>query len=548
MNTLNRTRLIFFIILGITAVLVCGLFVVSQFVGGGGQPTPVAGGIIATATPAPTPERVPAPEPIYAPDADLDDGLPTYVCEADAFGSYFTLQQMQMQGIDVKHGFHLGIIPFFLDEENQPQYNIDEQARVALMEQGDVDCLLTTLDSVALHGEPLIVTAFVDQSAGADLFYAREGEITQIERSQLRGKRITFVEASVSEYFARFVLYLAGLQPQDVEMIGAGSMAEAVELFNNNRADAISGWEPDIYEAEQSGGVPLLSSEQMRVIIDVVTTSPTAIQNKPELVQQFHDAWFETLKLQFEDFDTAAQQVAVWGHNDWSFVYPDSAGDDLEAWLANVAQATLEDNVDAMNNTDAIVDRLNLAQRIWASAGRDVHTDAPETLIDPRFVERSAGKPELSTRATPVNDTFALEGRADLTQVAGEDAQTLAVLPCRKFQFQPESTILTRSARKLLDDCVAPALTQSIGLSLQVTGSSAWPTENPETGEPYSRQEILDFARARAESVVNYLVEEHGIDRARFKIDAVAPEESSDDPLVQEDHRFVEMKLIVSGR
>lgn len=548
MNTLNRTRLIFFIILGMTALLVCGLIVASQFVGGS-EPTPVAGGAaIGTATPAPTAERVQAPEPIFAPGADLDDGLPTYVCEADAFGSYFTLQQMQMQGIDVKHGFHLGIIPFFLDEEGQPQYNIDERERVALMEQGDVDCLLTTLDSVALHGEPLIVTAFVDQSAGADLFYAREGEITQIERSELRGKRITFVEASVSEYFARFVLYLAGLQPQDVELRGAGSMADAVEMFNNNQADAISGWEPDIFDAEQSGGVPLLSSEQMRVIIDVVTTSPTAIQEKPELVQSFHDAWFETLKVQFEEFDTAAQQIASWGNNDWTFVYQDSAGDDLEAWLANVAQATLEDNVSAMNSTDAIVDRLNLAQRIWASAGLDVHTDTPEDLIDPRFVRRSSEKAELSTRASPVNDTFALEGRADLTQVAGEDAQTLAVLPCRQFSFQPESTILTRASRKLLDDCVAPALTQSIGLSLQVTGSAAWPTENPETGEPYSRQEILDFARARAESVVNYLVEEHEIDRARFKIDSVAPEEPSDEPLVQEEHRFVEMRLIVSGR
>ena len=106
--------------------------------------------------------------------------------------------------------------------------------------------------------------------------------------------------------------------------------------------------------------------------MDVIVTSRQSIENDANGVQAFHDAWFDTLKAQVEEFDTAAAQIADWGHNDWSFVYPESAEEDLVLWLENVAQADLSDNILVMRDPEPIEDRLETARRVWAASGLEV--------------------------------------------------------------------------------------------------------------------------------------------------------------------------------
>jgi ABC-type amino acid transport substrate-binding protein len=351
---MDRTRIIFIAIIGITVVIICGVVAYNAISNMGEQ----NGEATATSTTAGSQDQPPAtpvvvlnsPNPIFAPDYDAADGLPTYICGADAFGSYFTLQQMQMSGVDVEHGFHLGIIPFFLDEN--PDYDVSEEQRTALLNSGQWNCLLTTLDSVALKS-PGVITAIVDESAGADQLWGRD--IATI--NDLKGKRIAFSRGSVGEYFVYYTLSIAQLSPRsEVTLVPQDSVADAVSAFNDGQADAVSGWEPDIYEAESSGGVSLLSSNQLRIAIDVLVTSRQSLADEADLVQEFHNAWFATLKSQVEQFDSAAAQIASWGHNDWSFVYPETASEDLALWLENVAQADLGDNAFVMRDTRPMAD------------------------------------------------------------------------------------------------------------------------------------------------------------------------------------------------
>jgi hypothetical protein len=123
---------------------------------------------------------------------------------------------------------------------------------------------------------------------------------------------------------------------------------------------------------------------------------------------------------------------------------------------------------------------------------------------------------------------------------------TLAVLPCRRFAFLPESTTLTLESRQILDECVLPTLSQSVGLYLRVKGSSAWPGPKG----TYTQDQILEFAQARAQSVVDYLVSK-GVDPARFIVEATLPPEDhreTEDPAKQAEDRYVEMVLITVGR
>ena len=556
MNNMDRTRLIFIGIVGLAVVVICiiaGVVLINNR-DQDATATPVAEvGDIATPTRTTsnggdTSEQLDSPEPVYAPDADLSDGLPTYICGADAFGSYFTLQQMQMAGQDVANGFHLGIVPFFLDED--PAYDVSEEQRTALLNNGQWDCLLTTLDSVALTS-PGVITAIVDESAGADQLWGRD--VTTI--NDLAGKRIAFARNSVGEYFLYYSLSIARLNPRfDVTLVPQDSVADAVAAFNANQADAVSGWEPDIFDAESSGGQPILSSAQMRIVVDVIVTSRQSVANEADLVQSFHNAWFATLKAQVEGFDSAAAQIASWGHNDWSFVYPESAGDDFRAWLTNVAQADLGDNAFVMRDPTPLVNRLEIAKRVWAISvsGLTIPEYNTADLVDTRFVERAAQQANLQANGKPINDTFSISAQLDLSGVDVDtaDAITLAVLPCRKFDFLPNSTELTLEARRQLDECVIPTLQQSIGLFLEVKGSSAWPDVDPFTGATYTEAEILEFAEARAQSVVDYLVSQ-GVDPARFIVTATLPPEDhrgTADATLQAEDRYVEMRLITAGR
>lgn len=543
MQNLDRTRVIFIAIVGVAVLLVCGIIgytAINSLTDDGdvGTATTVAG---SNGNDRPTPSvDLDSPDPIFGPNYDDSDGLPTYICGADAFGSYFTLQQMQMSGQDIEHGFHLGIVPFFLDED--PAYDVSEEQRNALLEAGQWDCLLTTLDAVALDS-PGVITAIVDESAGADQLWGRDVPTL----NDLQDKRIAFARNSVGEYFVYYTLSIARLNPRfDVTLVPTDSVADAVAAFNDGQADVVSGWEPDIYDAESTGGLPILSSTQLRIVIDVVVTSRQSISSDADKVQSFHDAWFATLKDQVENFDTAAAQIADWGHNDWSFVYDETASEDFALWLESVAQADLGDNAAVMRDTRPIVNRLEIARRVWAAAGLEVPDDDVNDLVDPGFVSRSAQQASLAANGSPVNDTFSISANIDLSSVASDDAATLAVLPCRRFSFLPDSTELTLESRRILDECVVPTMSQSVGLLLEVTGSSAWPGP----AGTYTEAEILEFSEARAQSVVDYLVSQ-GIDPARFIVAAVLPPEDhreTEDPTIQAEDRFVEMTLITAGR
>lgn len=541
----GKTRLVFFLIIGLALVVVCAAITLNILAPALSNPTPTPFVAAQPFTPTPTGVPTPAtalrsPEPIFAPNTNTADGLPVYICGADAFGSYFTLQQMQMAGLDVAHGFHLGLVPFSLDEN--PAYTVSEEQRTALLNNGQWDCLLTTLDSVALTS-PGVITAIVDESAGADQLWARNTATI----NDLKGKRIAYSQGSVGEYFVYYTLSIARLNPRfDVTLLPQDRVADAVAAFNAGQADAVSGWEPEIYEAKTGGGAPLLSSSQMRVVIDVIVTSRQSLGTKSDLVQKFHDAWFETLKAQTDHFDTAAGQIAQWGHNDWSFIYPETAAKDLKQWLESVAQADLGDNAFVMRDPAPILNRLEIARRVWAASGAEVPKDAVADLVNPGFVARSASQATLQATGKPVNDTFSISANVDLSGVNTADAATLAVLPCRRFSFVPESTELTLESRRILDDCVVPTLQQSVGLFLRVQGSSAWPGP----AGTYTEQEILDFAQARAQSVVDYLVSQ-GIDPTRFITEAVLPpaeHRETENPELQAEDRFVEMTLITVGR
>lgn len=535
------------------------------------QPAAVATApIIATATAANAPEVKASTgrfSPIWGPNYKENDGRERLVCAAYAFSADYPLQQIQMSGLDIKHGFHLGIVPFYLNGD----YVVTEKNRMAAVQSGQIDCLLTTFDSIALD-DPGIITTFINESAGGDQIWARDlGSL-----NDLKGKRITFEAHGPSEFFVLDLLNTVRIAPGDVQFVPQPDQASAIAAFNRGEADVVAGWEPVIRGAEKGGGKLFTSSRDFRSILGAIVMSRQAMRNKRPVIQLFHNAWFEALEVQQSDFARAARHIADWGHNEYTGVSVERADEDLRKMLAGVAQADLADNARAFESMPQIVERLRQTRNLWASAGYAIPTSDIGAVIDPTFVQNSArGKPIAPNGVNRfVNNSFAL-GRfsaAGIPQIGATvaptasvpvttalqavtpkpatgtgntDTRTVATLPCSRFDFLPNSIELTDSAKQLLIECALPILRQSPTLYLRIKGSSAWPGPKGAV----QQIDVESTARKRAEAIADFLVE-LGVKKERLFITWTLPPEDhweTLDLLKQVEDRYVELSLLVSG-
>jgi len=466
-------------------------------------------------------------------------GLPEFSCLVSSYGSYFPALQIDEQGLDVANGFDLRVIPLDLPE-GQTAYG--EAELVEKVRSGEWDCVLNTLDSFGRHGNYGVITAIIDESAGADQVWARPGIETL---NDLEGQRIAFFGDSVSEFMVLALLNLVGLGPQDVTLLPQESPSDAVALFNNGDADVVSAWEPDVLDAELSGGHLLIGSDTVRYISDVIVVSDEAVAQKPEVVQAFHRVWFQALKQQFEELPEAAASIARWtspewesAYNDWTYVYPDTAEDDMRLWLEHIAQAGLSPNRLVMQNPTVIEERLRLVRQIWAQTDAALPPLDEKAAVDPRFV--LALDPDdsiLRTDGKPVNTTFIMGGLPEFPEIPSELAVNVGQLPLFRFEFIPDTTQLTPEAQQALNESALPILRASM-FYLKITGSSAWPSG-------YSEAEIRNFALQRATSIQDYLVSQ-GIDPNRLIVDAIVPPVSAGE--VRAEDRFVRFELLRAER
>jgi len=468
--------------------------------------------------------------------------LPEFSCLVSSYGSYFPALQIDEQGLDVANGFDLRVIPLDLPE-GQTAYG--EAELVEKVRSGEWDCVLNTLDSFGRHGNYGVITAIIDESAGADQVWARPGIETL---NDLEGQRIAFFGDSVSEFMVLALLNLVGLGPQDVTLLPQESPSDAVALFNNGDADVVSAWEPDVLDAELSGGHLLIGSDTVRYISDVIVVSDEAVAQKPEVVQAFHRVWFQALKQQFEELPEAAASIARWtspewesAYNDWTYVYPDTAEDDMRLWLEHIAQAGLSPNRLVMQNPTVIEERLRLVRQIWAQTDAALPPLDEKAAVDPRFV--LALDPDdsiLRTDGKPVNTTFIMGGAPDYPIMPPE----LAISPiaslqqAQKITFREGSAQLIPEDMALLDSHVVPILRTST-FYLKITGTSA--ASGPQGS--YTDEQILEFGERRANAVAQYL-SNCGISLNRLIITSILPGMDA----TQEETRMVSLELFEAFR
>jgi hypothetical protein len=461
--------------------------------------------------------------------------LPTFVCGTGDFASHYIMYQIAQDKLDEQNGFHLELILLGL-ETNYPLSEVYRK-----IESGEWDCYLDTLDTPPVFGNYMVITAIIDESAGADQVWVRGENINTI--NDFKGHRISVWSDSPSLFMLYALLDLAGLTKDDITLVGAPSQEEAVAMFNEGKADIVLGWAPGILKAEDGGGRKFVDSSELRYIVDVVGVSQHAIDTKPNVVQAFHRAWFQALKAQIDNPVQSAQSIATWGHNDWTGIYPDTAEADLRSQLSEIAQAGYGPNFIIMQNPEILYERIRHVQSVATRVGINISPSFDvEAAVNPQFVlALQQDDSTIKSIGEPINPSFAMSGEPPYPKI--ERWYPIATLPCEQFEFLPGSVTLTDESQRTLEECALPILRAST-LYLHITASSAWP--GPDL---YSKEQIESFAKQRALAIAQYL-SNRGVDLNRLITDFVLPPPERQGILIEselEKDRYVRLELVTGG-
>ncbi len=153
------------------------------------------------------------------------------------------------------------------------------------------------LDIVTVAQTPIVVNSFdysdfvvisgiVSSANDSKILTSHESHIsTPIE---LRGKTIGITKGTTGQYFMSLFLAQHGLDVRDIKILDIPA-ADLPEALRSGKVDAISTWEPHIYNAQKSLGANsylIESADTFRTDYYFVSFADW-VQNNPEIVKKF---------------------------------------------------------------------------------------------------------------------------------------------------------------------------------------------------------------------------------------------------------------------
>ena len=480
-----------------------------------GTPTPVLGEPTAVVpsggprSPAPTPAGTQGtPRPATATATAPPPPQGAVICAYDAFDPYHKCAYMEarrlVQNVNFQaRGFGL-------------QYpNTSEEQKLRDLSAGKYQVLLTTVDACALHcDENTTILALVDASTGADMFVTR-AEINTL--NDMAGKTACFVDGSVSEAF--FLELFGPLQLlEQIQKAPKETLEDAITAFEKGECAGVVGWQPDMLRLFDDQGRPkpgyklLADTSRFQYVLDAVVANKPWVQRNPQQAQAVVDGWYRALKDSTENPQAYSRALieatgrvkpvdtsfATW--QDWSGITNDRILGERLSKI--VAEASLDQNAEALANPDILARRIDEARLYWRQGGKTPREVPARDLIDNRFTLESAKNAALRPNRAPLNRTFYLAERIPLPALSPQEQEqvrrnVVAKLPIEKLDFFGNSAELRPGAEAPLIE-IAELIKRTPGLYLVIEGRAAKPCGQDPQGS-------IDFARARAERVARVI-------------------------------------------
>jgi NitT/TauT family transport system substrate-binding protein len=162
-------------------------------------------------------------------------------------------------------------------------------------------------DMLSINNQMKLKFVFpVDASDGADVFVAG-ADIQSL--ADLNGKRIGAGFGTYGELYVRTLLQQNGISLADVTLVNSPA-ENAVEAFPA-QVDAIHTYEPYASETLNEGAHILsTSSETPNLMLGEMTFTAALVEQRPQDIQAFTDAWFEAVDWMYAHPDDVPAIVA----------------------------------------------------------------------------------------------------------------------------------------------------------------------------------------------------------------------------------------------
>lgn len=376
---------------------------------------------------------------------------------------------------------------------------------------GEIDLLWATVDAFTTEVDgfkefqPQIVFQ-ADWSRGGDAVVVRRG-INNV--SDLKGKKVAFAEMTPSHTFLLWLLEAGNLKYSDIDPVKVGNAIDAADLFKKEQVDAAVVWSPDDADciAKVSGSKILQSTKQASYIIaDVFVAKKEFVDNHAEMLKDFVEGWMIGASEINTSTEAKAKAAKILSEG------LNSPEDYCLQAINNVRLCTYGDNVNF----------FNIGGDYKGITGEDIYNKMSVKYANLGYPTsnitswRLVGNPSIIKSINLTGSQHAGESSVTFT-AANEKQKELQAVSTKavSIAFRSGSAELDENAKYIIDHEFLDIAKSFANARIRIEGN---------TDNVGSKEMNKKLSLQRAQSVVNYLVREHGFDSNRFIVIGNGPD------------------------
>jgi NitT/TauT family transport system substrate-binding protein len=413
----------------------------------------------------------------------------------------------------------------------------DPAAKLAAFQAGQIDVMWDTVDSWGREASILAegtargrAILMQDWSRGGDGVVAL-ASIKSVE--DLAGKKIATTEFTPSHWLILYLLNQSGLTPEQKTQVEKAVVITqdapaAAAMFKSGKVDAAVTWEPDLSGAVSARGdeahILVSTTAATNVIADVLVARQDLIDSAPKTLAGFVAGWFDGIDEMKKDPSSTNAIIGDALKLD---------NDTVSGMLSGLKLTPFADNAQFFGLTGSkghFETLFDTAFRIWRKKGVVTRAVDAKDHFDARFVASVADKykgqaveePKIAAKKPSAADTPIIN-------------KTLSI------NFTPGSADIMPGSYFTLD-ALGETMTSFGSTYLRIEGN---------TDTTGARQANIALSKARAESVKEYLVKNHGVPAERFQVLGHGP----DNPVAENTseagrqlNRRTDIKVVLSAQ
>ncbi len=308
----------------------------------------------------------------------------------DTFSGYSTFRSEDFQAALQETGLSL-------DYQNE----FDQSLRAEMLNKGQADLLVTTLDQYLQHQPEAKIVGLIDRTIGADAVVLNTPKYSNLKslldlsklqaeaRSQNKTLSIAYAGDTPSEYLALVLsTKFEAFNLADFEIIKVADASEAWQLLQDPNKDVAVAviWEPYVTQARQKGYTVVLSSEDApNAIVDVIAASNRIIESQPEKIADLLAAYYRRIDSNVSQPSQLQAQIAEDG---------DLPTNEAKSVLQGIDFFTSLETRDWMNQ-GTLTQRITSTAATLALAGRVNNVPQnPEQLFTAELIKKAADNSE----------------------------------------------------------------------------------------------------------------------------------------------------------